>query len=112
VRLLEELDDPALLSQVQSQLHTRYGQASTVAAAPQNTFNYVFRLYGYPDSPTPPLLVSISDWQQKLRLSSDYGWGLNAERKPVRTEKFGRRSHFTQQLKAYLQEHLQVSFRG
>jgi hypothetical protein len=102
VRLLEELDNPELLAQVRSHLREKYGQPSTIAAAQDNTFNYVFHLIGHEHSPETPLLVSISDWSGKLRLSSDYGWTLNEERKPVRTEQFAQRFEFTQQLKSIL----------
>ncbi len=110
VRLLEEFDDTQLLEQVRSQLAKTYGQSSTVAAARQNTFNYVFRVGDYDNSPSPQLVVSISDWNGKLRLSSDYGWTLDENRKPVRTEKFELRGQFAQQLKVYLHEQLQTSF--
>ena len=108
VRTLEEIDDPALTEQVQSHLATQLGQPSTVAAAKQNTFNYVFRVQDQDNSPATQLMVSISDWQGKLRLSSDYGWQLDASRKPVRTEKFALRDGFTQQLKSYLRDRFQL----
>lgn len=110
VRTLEDIDVPGLSEKVRSRLEQEYGQPSTVAAASQNTFNYVFRVLGVDNSPTPQLVVSVADWQGKLRLSSDYGWTLDAERKPVRTERFSQRSEFTRQLQAYLQEWLQVPF--
>ena len=108
VRTLEEIDDPALVEQVRSQLATRFGQSSTVAAAQQNHFNYVFRAQGFDHQPAPQLMVSIADWNGKLRLGSDYGWQLDQNRKPVRTDKFELRAHFTQALKSYLQAHLQL----
>lgn len=110
VRTLEDINVPELTEKVRSRLEQECGQPSTVAAASQNTFNYVFRVLGVDNSPTPQLVVSVADWQGKLRLSSDYGWALDAERKPVRTERFSQRSEFTQQLQAYLQDWLQVPF--
>lgn len=108
VRLLEEIDDQELLAEMRSHLCTKYGQSSTIAAAQDNTFNYVFRLFDYEHSPEAPLMISISDWNGKLRLSSDYGWTLSKERKPVRTDQFTQRSDFTQQLKAFLQKDLNI----
>ncbi len=108
VRPLEDLEKPDLVEQVRSRLEVECGQPSTIAAAKQNTFNYVFRVYGYDNSPAPQLVVSLADWQDKLRLSSDYGWMLDQERKPVRTERFGQRAAFTQELRSHLQGWLQV----
>jgi len=48
----------------------------------------------------PSSLVSVADWQDNLRLSSDYGWFLD-ERKPVRTERFSQRSGLPK-LRSYL----------
>ncbi|MDJ0674928.1 MAG: hypothetical protein QNJ36_06045 [Calothrix sp. MO_167.B42] len=108
VRTLEDLEHPGLVDTVRSQLSTKYGQPSTVAPGKQNTFNYVFFVQNIDNSPANQLIVSISDWQNKLRLSSDYGWILDSQRKPVRTDKFHYRLQFSQQLQSYLQEHLQV----
>lgn len=102
VRTLDEIADPGLVEQTRTQLQSQLGQPSTVAAAKQNTFNYVFRVHDYENSPAPQLVVSIADWQDKLRLSSDYGWTLDAERKPVRTERFEQRGAFAQVLYAQL----------
>lgn len=107
VRTLDELD--ALdLTAIRACLETKFGQSSTVAAAKQNTFNYVFRVHGYDNSPAPQLIVSIADWQDKLRLSSDYGWTLDAERKPMRTDRFEHRSAFNQTLQAHLRDWLDL----
>jgi hypothetical protein len=111
VRTLEELDQPGLAPQVRSRLEQMYGQPSTVAAASQNTFNYVFRVHDYDNSPASGLIVSVADWQDKLRLSSDYGWTLDADRKPIRTERFDQRPEFTHHLLTYLQEWLQLPLR-
>jgi outer membrane protein assembly factor BamE (lipoprotein component of BamABCDE complex) len=108
VRTLEDLTKPGLAELVRERLQSKFGQPSTVAAASQNTFNYVFRVRGYDNSPASGLVVSIADWHGTLRLSSDYGWTLDASRKPVRTEKFQHRHEFAQHLRAYLQDLLQV----
>lgn len=109
VRTMEEVENPDLVEQVRSRLLVECGQPSTVASSKQNTFNYVFRVKGVDNSPAPGLVVSVSDWQDKLRLSSDYGWMLDLERKAIHTEKFKLRSQFTQQLRSYLQEWLKIS---
>lgn len=108
VRTLEELDNPDLVKQVRSRLGEKCGQPSTVAAAQQNTFNYVFHVHDYDNSPAPQLIVSVADWQDKLRLSSDYGWMLDQERKPIRTERFNQRSQFAQDLRSYLKDWLEI----
>jgi hypothetical protein len=107
-KTLEEIESLPLVEQTRSRLQEKFGQASTVAAARQNTFNYVFRVHDYDNSPAPQLVVSIADWQDKLRFSSDYGWTLDAERKPVRTERFDQRSEFSQALRLHLQEWLNL----
>ncbi len=108
VRTLEEVYQDGLIEQVRSRLLVECGQPSTVAPGKQNTFNYVFRVQGVDNSPASKLLVSVSDWQDKLRLSSDYGWTLDSERKPIRTILFSQRSQFTQQLRSHLQQWLQL----
>lgn len=108
VKTLEEIDKPGLAEEVGKLLKDKYGQPSTVAAAKQNTFNYVFRVHDIDNSPTPQLVISVADWQGKLRLSSDFGWMLDEERKPVRTERFNERLTFAQQLRSHLQDLLQV----
>jgi hypothetical protein len=108
VRTLEELTGPGLTEAVRSRLQAEFGQSSTVAAASQNSFNYVFRVHDYDNSPAPQLIVSIADWQEKLRLSSDYGWTLDQDHKPVRTERFAQREEFAQQLRSHLQDWLQI----
>jgi len=107
VKTLEDIEKPGLVEQVRSRLLAKYGQPSTVAPGQQNTFNYVFQV-GEGTPAGKPLVVSISDWQEKLRLSSDYGWIIDEERKPVRTEEFGDRAEFSSKLKFHLQELLQV----
>jgi hypothetical protein len=105
---LEELSQPGLSEQVGMRLKQQYGQSSTVAAASQNTYGYVFRVKDVDNHPAPQLILSIADWQGKLRLSSDYGWMLDQQRKPVRTEKFEQRSQFSQQVRSHLQEQLGI----
>jgi len=108
VRTLEEVEEPGLAEKVRSRLEQECGQSSTVAAASQNTYNYVFRVKGVDNSPAKELIVSVADWQGKLRLSSDYGWILDEDRKPVRTQLFDQRPEFAKQIRAYLQNWLQV----
>ncbi|ARV62285.1 hypothetical protein BZZ01_29940 [Nostocales cyanobacterium HT-58-2] len=108
VRTLEDLDKPGLVEQVRSRLLVECGQPSTIAPGKQNTFNYVFRVHYVDNSPASGLFVSISDWNNKLRLSSDYGWTLDQERKPIRTDKYSQRSQFTQQLRSHFHHWLQV----
>lgn len=108
VRTLEDIATPSLVEQVKTKLTQKFGQPSTVAAASQNSFNYVFRVKDYEHSPAPQLIVSVADWQGGLRLSSDYGWMLDEERKPVRTERFGQRSTFSEAVRSYLGDWLEV----
>lgn len=108
VRTLVDIPTPGLAEAVRTQLAAKFGQPSTVAAN-QNTFNYVFCVKGYDNAPAPQLMVSVADWQGNLRLSSDYGWMLDADRKPVRTDKFERRSQFTNQVRLALSELLQMA---
>ncbi|BAZ68654.1 MAG: hypothetical protein KME28_16895 [Pelatocladus maniniholoensis HA4357-MV3] len=110
VRTLEEIDKPGLVEQVRSRLLAECGQPSTVAPGKQNTFNYVFKVKDTDNIPAPSLIVSISDWQDKLRLSSDYGWVLDQQRKPIRTDKYDQRSHFNQNLRSHLQKWLHIPF--
>jgi hypothetical protein len=109
-KTLEEITDESLVHIAKTVLSEQFGQSSTVASARQNTFNYVFRVRDLDNSPAPHLVVSVSDWQDKLRLSSDFGWMLDAERKPTRTDKFQQRSEFTAQLKQHLKENIQIPF--
>ncbi len=109
VRTMEDVEKPGLVEQVRSRLLVECGQPSTVASGKQNTFNYVFRVQGIDSNPAPGVMVSVSDWQDKLRLSSDYGWILDPERKAIHTDKFNLRSQFSQQLRLYLQKWLDIS---
>lgn len=114
VRTLEELQGKHLVEQARSILQDKFGQPSTIAPGQQNTFNYVFRLHDYQDGSTPESspettqswIVSISDWQDKLRLSSDYGWTLDQDRKPVRSDLFEQRPGFAKALRSHLQSWL------
>lgn len=110
VRTLAEIENPDLVSQIKDQLAQIYGQSSTVAAAQQNTFNYVFRVHGYDCAPAEELIVSIADWNQALRLGSDYGWILDEERKPKRTDKYPQREGFLQQFQGHLQQDFQMDW--
>ena len=107
---LEDFGDSTLVETIKAQLHDKFGQASTVAAAKQNNFNYTFRVLDLENSPSPQLVVAIADWQDKIRLSSDYGWALNEERKPRRTENFDQRDAFCKDLKQYFREVVGLSF--
>lgn len=104
VKTLEEFTGEGLVEQARSLLQDKFGQPSTIAPGKQNTFNYVFRVCNDNDrsSSAPQYIVSISDWQDKLRLSSDYGWTLDSERKPVRTQQFEQRPEFAQALRSHL----------
>lgn len=113
VRTLEEFEGTDLVDQARSRLQEKFGQPSTVAPGKQNTFNYVFELHDYEgNSEAKPLIVSISDWQDKLRLSSDYGWTLDDDRKPIRTEQFQQRPEFAQALRSHLNDWLGLSLNG
>jgi hypothetical protein len=70
----------------------------------------VFRVQDYDNSPAPQLILSVSDWQDKLRLSSDYGWMLDQERKPSRTERFDQRGQFAKVARSHLKEVLGIPF--
>lgn len=108
-RTLDEIEQPGLIEQVQARLERIYGQCSTVAAASQNSYNYVFYVNGVDNSPAPQLILSIADWQGNLRISSDYGWMLDSDRKPIRTAKFQDREKFAQQVRSHLQTWLDLS---
>lgn len=108
VKTLEEINQPELTNLVRSRLQQKFGQPSTIAPGKQNTFNYVFMVEDDEKSPTHQFIVSISDWQDKLRISSDYGWVINSDRKPVRSEQFSQRPQFAQQLRDYLQNWLEL----
>ncbi len=110
VRTLEDLEKSDLIEQVRSQLLVKCGQPSTVAASKQNSFSYVFRVLDVDNTPATGVIVSISDWQHKLRLGSDYGWTLDSERKPIRTDKFNQRTQFAQQLRSQFEEWLNIPF--
>lgn len=108
-RTLEDLGDREMASQVQQELASQYGQSSTVAAAKQNSFNYTFRVTDIDNSPSDQLVISVADWQDKLRISSDYGWVLNEDRKPTRSDKFDGREQFCFDLKQVLKGSLNLS---
>lgn len=108
-RTLEDIGNQETVTQLKAELEAKFGQSSTVAAAKQNSFNYTFTVSGVDNSPSSQLVISIADWQDKLRLSSDYGWTLNETRKPTRTEKFEQRANFSTELKQYLRQEFNLS---
>jgi hypothetical protein len=108
MRTLEDIDREGLSIQLRDKLAEKFGQSSTIAAASQNTYNYVFRVEGVDNSPSNQLILSVADWQGKVRISSDYGWTLDNDRKPIRTEKNSQRSAFSQQVRNHLTEWLGV----
>ncbi len=108
VKTLEEFAVADLAEKLGARLEREFGQSSTVAAAVQNTYTYVFRVKDVDNSPNPQLIVSLSDWQGSVRISSDYGWALDQERKPIRTEKFNQRTEFSQTVRQHLQDWLQL----
>jgi hypothetical protein len=105
VKPLEEFDGQERVDRAQSILQAKFGQPSTVAPGKQNTFNYVFCLSGYGED-AERLIVSIADWQDKLRISSDYGWTVDENRKPIRTPQVEHRPEFAQALRLHLQDWL------
>jgi hypothetical protein len=109
VKTLEEIENPELAAQVGKILKERYGQSSTVAAASQNTYNYVFQVPDVDNSPFHRLIVSVADWGNKLRLGSDYGWTLNAEHRAEKSDRVSGRDQFNQDLKAHLSEMLGIT---
>lgn len=110
VKTLEDLDKPGLTEQVGQCLQEKFGQPSTVASGKQNNFNYVFLVKDVDNSPASQLVISIADWQGKLRLGSDYGWMLDEERKPTKSDKFEQRMEFSKQLRSHLENWLQIPF--
>jgi hypothetical protein len=106
VKTLEEVGNADRVEQVRSRLEEKFGQPSTVAAAKQNNFNYVFRVQDYDNSPSPQLVLSIADWQGRIRLSSDYGWMLDSERKPVKSDRYEQRQQFV----ADVRDHFKTVF--
>lgn len=110
LKTLKEIENPALAKQVGTILKERFGQSSTVAAASQNTYNYVFKVTDVDNSPFNRLVVSIADWGDNLRLSSDYGWMLNDSHRAEKSDRFSSREQFSSDFQAYLQSWLGVTF--
>jgi hypothetical protein len=108
VKTLEEIATPGLAEKTGQLLKDRFGPSSTVAAASQNSYNYVFRVTDMDNAPFKRLTVSIADWQGSLRLGTDYGWTLNEEHKTVRSDKFADRTAFAEQLKPHLRTWLGI----
>lgn len=109
VKTLEEIENPDLATKVGHILKDRYGQSSTVASATQNTYNYVFKVTDVDNSPFHRLIVSVADWGDKLRLSADYGWTLNAEHRAEKSDRFPQRDQFKGDFKTYLSEMLGIA---
>jgi len=89
-----DLENPDLVEQVRSRLEQECGQPSTIAAANKIHLTMYFAFMDTTTALHPSSLVSVADWQDNLRLSSDYGSWIR--RKPVRTERFSQRSEFAQ----------------
>jgi hypothetical protein len=102
VKTLEEIETPGLATIVGHKLQEKFQQPSTVAAASQNNYNYVFRVTDVDNSPFHRLIITIADWGDHLRLGSDYGWMLNDEHRAAKSERFPQRVQFATELKAYL----------
>jgi len=109
VKTLEEIENPELAAKVGQILKDRFGQSSTVAAASQNSYNYVFKVLDVDNSPFHRLIVSVADWGNKLRLSSDYGWKLNGEHRAEKSDRFPGRDQFNQDFKAHLSDMLEIT---
>jgi hypothetical protein len=107
---LGDIENPELAARVGAILKERFGQSSTVAAASQNTYNYVFKVTDVDNSPFNRLVVSIGDWGNNLRLSSDYGWMLNETHRAEKSDRFASREQFAQDFKAYVQTWLGITF--
>ncbi|MEB3294355.1 MAG: hypothetical protein VKJ24_14445 [Synechococcales bacterium] len=108
VKTLEEIETPGLAAIVGQKLQEKFQEPSTVAAASQNTYNYVFRVTDVDNSPFHRLIISIADWGGNLRLGSDYGWTLNEEHRATKSERFPQRVQFAADLKAHLQDWLAI----
>jgi hypothetical protein len=109
LKTLTEIENPELAAQVGTILKERLGQSSTVAAATQNSYNYVFKVTDVDNSPFNRLVVSIADWGNSLRLSSDYGWMLNESHRAEKSDRFGSREQFLVDFKAHLETWLGLS---
>ncbi|BAC88814.1 hypothetical protein [Gloeobacter violaceus] len=104
-RLLYEWHDPALVEQVRLRLKAGYGEPSTVAAARQNTFNYVFRVIGNLPANT---LIEVLDWGEQLRLNSNYGLERTPGGKVNRLPAYEERPQFAAAIAATLAQLLHV----
>lgn len=105
-RLLLEWTDAQLVGQVQPALKAQYGQSSTVAAAKQNSFNYVFRIVAE-DIP-PDTILEVFDWAEQLRLSSNYGLVRAQDGKVTRLTSYEQRPQLARQVSAHLSSVLAV----
>ncbi|AGY60264.1 hypothetical protein [Gloeobacter kilaueensis] len=97
-RLLHEWNDAALVDQARLKLMAHYGEPSTIAAARQNTFNYVFRVSGGEGTGA---MVELLDWGEQLRLNSSYGLVRAPDGKVNRLESFEKRPAFAREVADY-----------
>ncbi|MEM9151707.1 MAG: hypothetical protein AAGB19_14800, partial [Cyanobacteria bacterium P01_F01_bin.3] len=88
---LKKFSDRDLVADFRQKLESQFGQSSTVVASKHNSFNYTFRVIGVDNAPANQLVISTSAWENKIRISADYGWILNEARKPIRSDKFTQR---------------------
>ncbi|MEM9151710.1 MAG: hypothetical protein AAGB19_14815 [Cyanobacteria bacterium P01_F01_bin.3] len=107
-KTLEKFGDRDLVADFRQRLESQFGQSSTVAASKHNSFNYTFRVIGVDNAPANQLVISISDWEDKIRISTDYGWILNESRKPIRSDKFQQREQFRLDLRQAIQQDLEL----
>ena len=100
-RVLREWSGSSLVDEARIKLRARYGEPSTVAAARQNTFNYVFQVE---NSVSTGSVIEIFDWADQLRLSSNLGLERTASGKVNRLESFDQRPRFAAELSAHFSE--------
>jgi hypothetical protein len=108
-RVLHTLSDPGLVARLRRCLGERFGQASTVAAAEQNTFNYVFQVA---EGAPPGTVVEVFDWGDQVRLSSNYGLERTPSGKVERLASFEERPEFARLLLAHLARELAIPLVG
>ncbi|MBW4696277.1 MAG: hypothetical protein KME03_00005 [Aphanocapsa lilacina HA4352-LM1] len=108
-RLLYEWHDTTLVEQVGLKLKACYEEPSTVAAARQNTFNYVFRVVG--DLPANTL-IEVLDWGEHLRLNSNYGLERTPGGKVNRLPAYEDRPQFAAAVASTLAQLLKIPLRA
>lgn len=104
-RLLHSWTDSTLVARLREKLRGRFGQPSTVAAAEQNTFNYVFRVLAEAPSGT---ILEVFDWGEQLRLGSNYGLERSSSGKVNRLVTFEERPDFARRASKWLASELAV----